>query len=198
MIEAQADLKGFFHERLGVALGRHGVRAADATRVYLVHLLSDLGATTDAVLLERPLALQLADASEAAGREKLRRYRALGDTSLAVGGLFVEQLDRRGITPDYVASLGGRGYRSAAELARLGGAGDSLLSFVCDDLASNFAAYVRVLGDVKETTSMRTPQDIVRLYDRWRKGGSVAIAERLVAAGVFPQVEAMLGKGRLH
>jgi len=47
-------------------------------------------------------------------------------------------------------------------------------------------------------TSLRTPQDIVRLYDRWRQGRSVAIAERLAAAGVFPQVEAMLGKRGLH
>jgi len=198
MIEAHADVRGFFHERLNAALDRHRHRAAEPTQVYLVHLLADVAETQDAVLLDRPLALQLADAMEVSGRERLRRCRVLGDTSLAVGGLFVEQLDRRGVTLEYVASLGGRGYRTASDLARFDGAGGAMLSFVCDDLATNFGLYLRVLDDVKESTALRTPQDIVRLYERWRRGGSLAIAERLQGAGVFPQVEALLGRRGLH
>ncbi|MCZ7687217.1 MAG: hypothetical protein M5U28_54170 [Sandaracinaceae bacterium] len=41
---------------------------------------------------------------------------------------------------------------------------------------------------------MRTPQDIVKLYDRWRRTRSPRLAERLRAEGVFPTGEGPGGR----
>jgi len=67
--------------------------------------------------------------------------------------------------------------RNAQEAARIG---------VYRELAALFAPITRVLDDVRESTALRTPQDIVRLYDKWRRTGSPRIAARLSAEGVYP------------
>ena len=54
------------------------------------------------------------------------------------------------------------------------------------ELAEAFDLLARALDDVRETTALRTPQDIVRLYERWRRTGSPLLADRLREEGVYP------------
>jgi hypothetical protein len=189
MIEQHADVRAWFRERLLVALERRRVRADERTEFYLVGLLADFALAPPVDALARPLAAQLAEALEVDGPERLRRYRALGDTALYTSGFFADHFERRGITADYVHAIGGRAYRSASAAARFSPR-DAELSSVWDELGGRFEGYVAVIGDVKESTALRTPQDIVRLYDRWKQTRSPAIAERLRAAGVFPVLDA--------
>lgn len=187
-IETFGDVRGWFHERLTASLDKRGVDATDEAQLYLLELLSRGGLGRAAPT--RPLALLLAEASEASGHEQLRRFRTLGDEALYLGGFFADHLDHRGITPEYVSRLGGGAYLTASELAKKS-AQEAVHVSVFHELAEKFVSFTEVLDDVRESTSLRTPQDIVRLYDRWRRTGSPRVAERLTAEGVYPT----LGRG---
>lgn len=189
MIETFADLGFWFREQLELALDRRRVRAAEATRAYLVELLSAVGVGRRRPPGQRPLALQLADAREAEdGLQRLRIYRALGDEALCLSGLFADHLEGRGLSPGYVRTMGGGAYQSAGVLA-LGSPREAGRVPVYHELSERFADLAAVLDDVRESTTLRTPQDIVKLYDRWRRTGSPRLAARLGAAGVYPARE---------
>lgn len=181
-IETFADLRGWFRERLESALGQRGVGAAEGTRAYLVDLLARVGLGQENEALGRPLAIQLAEARSAGPSERFRLYRALGDDALYLRGFCSDHLDHRGITTEYVATLGETAYGQAGDLA-LGSAGG-----VYRELAQKFEPFAEAFDDVREGTAMRTPTDIVRLYDKWTRTHSPKIAERLTAEGVFPSL----------
>lgn len=183
-IETFADLRGWFRERLEAALGQRGIGAGEGTRAYLVDLLARVGVGGENDALKRPLALQLAEARNAERAERFRLYRALGDDALFLRGFCADHLDHRGITTEYVATLGETAYGQAGDLA-LGSASD-----VYRELARKFEPFAEALDDVREGTALRTPTDIVRLYDKWTKTRSPRIAERLSAEGVFPTLAA--------
>jgi hypothetical protein len=187
-IETFADLRGWFRERLEAALGDRGLAAEEATRAYLVDLLARVGLGKENAALSRPLAIQLAEARSAEGGDRFRLYRALGDDALYLRGFCAEHLDHRGITTDYVATLGEAAYDHAGDLALGGGE-------VYRELSRKFEPFAEALDDVREGTALRTPSDIVRLYDRWTRTRSPKIAERLSAEGVFP---AMLTPKAVH
>lgn len=184
-IETFADLRGWFRERLEAALGQRGVGAGEATRAYLVDLLARVGLGQENDALVRPLAIQLAEARSAERPDRLRLYRALGDDALYLRGFCAEHLDHRGITSEYVATLGETAYDQAGGLARGEACG------VYRELSHKFEPFADALDEVREGTALRTPRDIVRLYDKWNKTHSPKIAERLSAEGVFPTLGAL-------
>ena len=55
------------------------------------------------------------------------------------------------------------------------------------ELAEGFDDFARVLDEVRERTVLRSPQDIVRLYDLWKRTKDPRFAEKLRGQGVFPQ-----------
>lgn len=189
-IETFSDVTSWFRERLVSCLGARRLELEAETEFYLVELLASAagrrgGAET---VGQRALAAMLLEASEAEdGAERLRLYRSLGDEALYVGGFFVEHLERRGVSERYVHELGARGYEAAASLAERTQA-ESPRAAVYRELAIHFEPVARVLDDVRESTAMRTPQDIVRLYDQWRRTGSPRVAMRLSEEGVFPTI----------
>ena len=201
MIETFADLRFWFREQLEAALERKRVDASESTRAYLVELLSALGIGRRRTPGQRPLALQLADARDAGdGLERLRIYRALGDEALCLSGFFSDHLEGRGLSAGYVVAMGGGAYESAGVLA-LQSAREAPRVGVYRELSRKFVPFAQVLDEVRESTTMRTPQDIVKLYDKWRRTGSPRLAERLSAEGVHPSVGAPLapnGKPTLH
>lgn len=195
MIETFVDLREWFRERLDAALAARSVDAAGDTRAYLVELLSAVGVRAERAVSERPLALQLAEARDAPGHERLARYRAIGDEALCLSGLFSDHLERRGVSESYVASMGSGAYRTVRALA-MRDAVEAARVEAYDELALRFRSFSEVLDEVRESTALRTPQDIVRLYDKWRRTGSPRIAERLGEEGVFPGLVA--GGRTLH
>lgn len=196
MIETFADLRFWFRERLEAAFEQHRLEAGEGTRAYLVELLSALGTGRRETPGQRPLALQLADARDAGdGRERLRIYRALGDEALWLSGFCADHLERRGLSPDYVHTMGGGAYESAGVLA-MQTASEAPRIVVYRELARKFVPFARVLDDVRESTVLRTPQDIVKLYDKWRRTGSPRLAKRLSDEGVHPMRDPAEGGGK--
>lgn len=191
-IETFADLSPWFEQQLDEALTRRGVTAGERTRAYLVDLLARVGVGRDPDVLKTPLAIQLAEARSVMGEaERLRRFRALGDDALYLRGFCTEHLEHRGISAEYVATLGEAAYVQAGALAtRSAGRG---VSEVYRELARKFAGLAEALDEIRESTVFRTPRDIVRLYDRWLKTHSPRIAERLTEEGVFPSLAPRTG-----
>lgn len=184
-IEMRGDLRAWFMERLSNALDRRGLPASPTTRVYLVEVLHGFATGPAADALARPLALQLADAAEAGGAERIRRLRALGDAALYLTGFFADHLERRGITRRYTVTMGEQAYSSAGVLAATAPS-EAVRRQAYTELARTFEGFVATFDDLREMTTLRTPQDIVKLYDRWRRTRSPQIAERLREEGVFP------------
>ncbi|HJK92540.1 MAG TPA: hypothetical protein RMH85_28355 [Polyangiaceae bacterium LLY-WYZ-15_(1-7)] len=186
-IEAHADLRAYFHERVRAAMDRLSVQARPDTELYLVDLLAE-GRRQALATPDQPLVHRLQEALAAAdARERLQILRGMGDAALYTCGFFADHVERRGMSPDYYVAMGGRAYREASSLCNQRRA-------TFGELAGGFRGWVRVIGEVREHTMLRTPQDIVKLYDRWRKSRSPEVAARLHAAGVFPQVPG----GSLH
>lgn len=182
------DIAGFFRERLLAALGRQELVIADSTEFYLINLLTERSAqASDA--LDRSLVERLAAAIEATSlTERFRHYRDMGDAALYSCGFFADHLERRGVSRDYVVTMGGRAYQAAGEIAtRAFGPSDTGFAEAYPELADKFERFALVLDEVRETTTMRTPQEIVRLYERWKKTKSPLLAERLAAEGVYLQ-----------
>ena len=188
-IVLNADMSDFFRERLVAALEEQRLSVAETTEYYLVQLLTSYASRPPQDALGRPLVHRLAEAMETPDTaERFRRFRDLGDCALYVCGFFGDHLRRRGISRDYVVGLGGRAYGEAGDLCgRTWGSADGWLGKVYPELAGRFDAFARVLDEVRETTALRTPQDIVRLYERWRRTKSPTLARRLKEEGVFPQ-----------
>ncbi|MBX7196739.1 MAG: hypothetical protein K1X94_32100 [Sandaracinaceae bacterium] len=185
-IEMIGDVRGWFHERLTACMAARSLAVADETTFYLVELLASAGLARRESLCGRPLVMILAEASSADdGVERLRLFRTLGDEALYVGGFFADHLERRGVSEAYVSRLGTQAYETASSLASRS-SHDAMRVGVYRELAELFAPLTRVLDDVRESTALRTPQDIVRLYDKWRRTGSPRIAARLTAEGVYP------------
>src|SRR5687767_9766354 len=117
-IEKPGDLRAWFRERLTEALDRRSVPASETTQVYVVELLNRYAFTSpESASLDRPLALQLADAIEATGPARIRLLRIMGDTALYLSGFFSDHLEHRGVSRDYFVAMGERAYSSAGSLA---------------------------------------------------------------------------------
>lgn len=186
-VHAVDRLGSFFHERLTRALAQRETRLDGALQIYLVDLLERYAAARPDRAL-RPLVEHLSDAVSApTPRDRLERYREMGDAALCVCGLFGEHLTARGISRRYVATMGGTAYRHASHLSSVPGTRGLATARVYGELADRFDEIARVLVDVREWTALRTPQDVLRLYERWRRTHSPVLARRLRDAGVYPQ-----------
>ena len=91
-IEQHADVRGYFRERLVKALSHQRIATQEATEFYLVNLLADYAIRPDEAMFGRTLFDMYAEASEAAGSERIRRFRDLGDNALYVCGFFGDHL----------------------------------------------------------------------------------------------------------
>lgn len=171
--------KSYFYEAVTSAIGRLGISVEQIVEFYLVEVLTKKAFAQDD--LEEPLAFQLSKAREAASDlERFYLYRKAGDSALFLLGFFSDFLERKGVHRSYVTTIGGSAYANAAGLSPKG------FNKVYYDLSDGFDEFALVLDEVKESTVMRTPQDILKLYDKWQRTKSPAAEERLRKEGVFP------------
>ena len=55
-----------------------------------------------------------------------------------------------------------------------------------DELSDKFTAFVEVLGEVSERTSLSSNADVLRLYERWLRTGSRRSGDLLASRGIVP------------
>ena len=182
-IEHCNDVRTFFVEQVTEAMRDLRVETAAETQGYLVDLLSGFSVSDKIQTLSEPLVALLQRALKASGTERLSRMRDLGDVALFICGFFPDSFDRRGLSRTYVVGMGGRAYLVLGEAERR----RSAMSEVFAELAGRFHDMARVLDEVRERTALCTDGAMVRLYERWHRSGSPALADRLRRRGVHPQ-----------
>jgi hypothetical protein len=176
----------YFKRLVEAALAHQHVQALDLTGYYLVHLLAAftrIDAPT-AGSADEPLALRLGRALETGGSRQRTQLRQVGDQSLFVAGFFADSLRRSLVDVDYYASLGGYAYGSLSQQEA------DVLAPVFAELAERFGAFADVLSEVSEASKLTSDSDLLRLYERWARGGSRRCGDLLASRGIVPNVQA--------
>jgi hypothetical protein len=179
----------YFRELVDSALARQHVQAGEFTSYYLVNLLCQfVRPDARAIVNEhgQPLAFRLKRALESGGLEQRARLRDLGDFSLFTSGFFSDSLQRQSIDVDYYVSMGEYAYGSLSRRD------DDAFSDVFADLARRFVGYMDVLADVSERTALASCNDVLRLYEKFLRTGSVRDGQKLIDRGIIPN--ASVGK----
>jgi hypothetical protein len=179
----------YFRELVDDVAGQQRLGLDPMTSYYVVQLLATF-ARTDATACEvfwtdQPMGALLGEAIAAGGSEQRRRLRKVGDASLVLSGLFPTRLRRSLVDVDYYMRIGGIAYDSLSHDDL------DLFSTAFAELASRFGDVVDLLGDVGDRCQLGSPADLLQLYERWKKTGSVQCARRLVARGVIPVAPAL-------
>lgn len=189
---AVTNLREFFHDSVQAALRQQRVAVDDHTEHYVVNVLTmfarseELYDRTPEGVRLKPLALMLADASEApTAQRREEALRRLGDVSLFVAGFFAQSFARRLVDVDYHIAMGGRAYGTLAETMR-GSLRGQVFATVFMELAQKFQRLVDVLNEVAEMAYRHTDKDILRLYEIWLKTGSPRAYNILRRLGVEP------------
>ena len=173
----------YFKELVDSALARQHVQAGEFTSYYLVNLLCQFvrpDARAIAGEHEQPLAFRLKRALENGGSEQRARLRDLGDVSLFTSGFFSDSLQRQSIDVDYYVSMGEYAYGSLSRRD------DDAFSDVFGELARRFVGYMDVLADVSERTALTSCNDVLRLYEKFLRTGSVRDGQKLIDRGIIP------------
>lgn len=199
-LDLSADLNGFFRTLLTDAIQKRGCEPTDATELYLAGLLADYARpqALNEQALSRPLTLLLDEAQKAVGVERFERLRTLGDGVLYVSGFFGDHLETRGVELSYVAMLGASAYEGAAQMLRSAHAspGESAPD-VFAELAGQFETFVDLLREVANVVLARSANSdraLIKMYERWLRTGSGALAQALTEQGMAPT----RGNGLVH
>lgn len=182
-MDQAASIEAFFQEKVDRAMRDKGLSAGTMTEHYLVRLLA---AYASHPIDDAPLGVKLLEALGAAPRERRLQLREVGDTSLFLSGFWSESLAGKPVDVDYYVGIGGSAYGELAR-ASAGWVRDPYGN-VYEELSENFARFVDVLAIVSRwLMPQSSPQDVVRLYERWKATGSAWAAKRLAALGVVAQ-----------
>jgi hypothetical protein len=171
----------YFKEMVESALARQHIQAGDLTEYYLVNLLCqfvrlDPSSTPDFGV---PLAIRLARALQTGGSEQRIRLRNLGDFSLYTAGFFSDSLNRHHVDVDYYTSIGCYAYGSLSRA-------DDAFPEVFAELSRKFVSFTDVLADVSERTALTSNSDVLRIYEKWLRTGSMRDSQRLIERGIVP------------
>lgn len=168
----------YFRELVLAAMQHQQVCAGELTSFYLVNLLAtfihrDGGS-------DEPIGVRFVRALQSAGAEQRGDLKRVGDLSLFISGFFADSLTRTLVDVDYYIQIGEAAY---ASLAR---SGDAPFGEVFDELSGKFPAFVDVLGEVSERSSLSSNADLLRLYEKWLRTGSRRSGDLLASRGIVP------------
>ncbi|OGE74377.1 MAG: hypothetical protein A3I07_03585 [Candidatus Doudnabacteria bacterium RIFCSPLOWO2_02_FULL_42_9] len=166
----------YFRELVESAMAKQKVAASELTSFYVVNLLT--GFVRMRETQDDALGPRLYYSLHGEGAHHRHELRFVGDMSLFVTGFFSESLERSLVSPEYYVQLGETAY------GQLAGSADPTLGDVFQELAERFVSFVDVISEVRDLSSDRTDQSVLRLYDLWIRTGSKRAAKRLEARGV--------------
>jgi hypothetical protein len=182
--------EAFFKDEVEAACRRQSLHPQPLTAYYVVRLLSEFArpdsAPAQALASNEALGIRLVRALNDGGSRQRAALQQVGDLSLFIAGFFSGSLRRSPVDVDYYVSLGGHAYRSL-------GAIDHALSPTFAELSENFSAFVDVLADVSDHTTLAGAQDLLRVYERWVGTGSRRDGDLLVKRGIVPNRSARQG-----
>ena len=181
--------KDYFAEAVQSGLEKRNLRVYPAVQNYLVGILEyylDARNLFQEKITEsgqkKPdtLAEMLLVAVNSDHKEKTELLKQLGDRSLYISGFFGDSLKRKIVDVDYYAEMGGTAYATLADCVT-----EDTTAQVYRTFSRQFIDFVDVLTYISETSSLKTDQDLLRLYDRYMRTGSELAKEKLVELGVL-------------
>jgi hypothetical protein len=187
----EQSLREFFRSLLDAAIENQRARGhvQQETELYLVNLLGDFLSSEalyvredDGSLQRKPLALLLKEALEEQGQARAQLLRRLGDTSLFVSGFFGESLNRSLVGVEYYKTMGERAYDALGQSV----ARRVQHRTIYAELAEKFGLFVELLSEVSDRTFASSNAGVVRLYERYLRGGSERLANLLKGRGLLP------------
>lgn len=172
----------YFKELVDGAIGHQGLHANDLTAFYVVQMLAGFvdRPATESAAGDTPLAVRLAEALESGGVRQRIGLKQIGDLSLFISGFFSDSLRRKLVDVDYYVSIGGYAYHALSRVE------SEPVSPVFAELGEKFVAFVDVISEVSERTQCASNADLLRLYERWLKTGSLRSGQLLAERGVVP------------
>lgn len=186
------SLREFFRDSVDAAMASNKVTVDDHTSHYVVNLLTlfahpeSLHAGSGEAPRTRPLALMLADATEArAGDDRNVMLQRLGDVALFLAGFMAEGFDRKAVGIGYYVRMGGGAYRTLSMNLPANPRGRAFAP-VFAELAAKFAEVVDVLNEVRDAGASGRDRDVLRLYESWLTTGSRRAARLLGKLGIQP------------
>lgn len=175
-ISFEGTLQSFFFERISDVQDRLGTHLEADIEAYIVHLLANYVRTTGlAGRRSKALALQYLSARECSGSARAQALRQVGDRALFIVGVVPRSLNPTPVNVRYVRSIGESAYRQVSH-------GQGALA-VFHTLADNFEEASEVIGEAVEPVG-KGENNLLELYERWRRYGNTRDAKRLLDAGV--------------
>jgi len=169
----------YFKELVESSMARQHLHAGDLTEYYLVNLLCQY-IRPDRMDLAQPLAIQLARALQTGGSEQRARLRSVGDFSLFMSGFFSDSFTLGPVDVDYYKSMGEYAYGSLSRSE------DEAFAEVFGELSRKFVGFMDVLADISERTALVSTTEVLRLYEKWLRSGSLRDGQRLIERGILP------------
>ncbi len=185
------NLRDFFRSSIDDVLDRQGVQVEQQAKQYVVNLMT-LYSRSEALFEHsddtyglRPLALMLADAADAPSSEaRTQLLQRIGDVALFISGFFVDGLAEKAVDVDYYINMGESAYGSLSDEMR-GTLRGNAFAPIYRELARKFPLVVDALNEVRDG-SPHSGNDILRIYEVWRKTGSPRALKQLRELGVEP------------
>jgi hypothetical protein len=172
-----------FKEFVTEAIARQKVKTSKDAEYYLSNLLADFIDSERFSISpspEEPMAVTFLKSLEAGLVERALVLRKLGDSSLFVSGFFSDSLTRKPVDIDYYISMGSTSYGRLADSLK------DVTSPLFRELSDKFIKLVDVLAEVSEKSMLASSKDILRLYERWLRTGSVRTEALLRELGIEP------------
>ena len=187
-----ANLLDYFRTSVEGVIAEQGVDVKPHATYYVVNLLTlfsrseELYDDDGEVFGLKPLALMLADASDAPSLEQRNQtLQRIGDVALFISGFFADSLATHAVDLDYYIHMGGSAYGSLSTETR-GTFRGRTYADTYGELADKFQVLVDVLNEVRDRERQESDADLLRTYQVWRKTGSKRAEQLLRQQGVVP------------
>lgn len=178
-------LESYFFEEIEQVQERTGRELPTEVEAYVVRLLSEYARRTHAAgRRSRALALEYMRARSETGMTRATALRRVGDRALYISGVAPRSLMRSTVDVRYVKGIGEAAYREVAGRGALAVLG--MLAEMFDEVAQVIGTVVE-LGDHGKAKGGEGErgEDLLALFERFRRYGDRSDARRLVAAGVL-------------
>jgi len=187
-----ANLLEYFRTSVEGVIAEQCVDVKPHATYYVVNLLTlyarseELYDDDGEVFGLKPLALMLADASDAPSPEQRNSaLQRIGDVALFISGFFADSLATHAVDLDYYIHMGGSAYGSLSDEVR-GTFRGRAFAETYGELAAKFQVLVDVLNEVRDRERQESDIDVLRTYSVWRKTGSKRAENLLRQQGVVP------------
>ena len=176
IIEAHKRCDAFFKEILDNALNNQRLQISQEAAFYLLGILI-MGMKKDPNMDTKTLAEKYLIACHT---EEATAFKAIGDLSLIIAGIWWQSLLRKLIDIDYYINIGSRSYRKASE------ATPRNFAELFEELSENFDQIVNIMIEATCCISeiSMSDKDILRMYEVWLRTHNIFIEQKLRSLGI--------------